>query len=276
MSADPNSNDPKTEPGAMDDAATAASTEGGHPARSTGETEPATSSFSGQGSDQQSGPKAYVDPSIAAEAKIAELEAQVAELRDRYVRAYADAENLRKRTEREKADIAKYAVTGFARDMVAIADNLGRALDAASGTDEEQSGTLKALLEGVALTDQELRKSLEKHGVRAIAAEGEIFDPHRHQAVMEQDNPAVPSGTIMQVFQEGYQIEERVLRPSMVVVAKGGPKPAKANDTDQPKPGSADVMDHTVNDADPAADTSTAERPEAAAGGAGGPDSSGS
>ena len=179
------------------------------------------------GAAASSGPKAYVDPAIAAEAKIAELEAQVAEMRDRYMRAYAESENLRKRTEREKADIAKYAVSSFARDMVAIGDNLGRAIEAANGADEEQTGPMKALLEGVALTDQELRKALEKHGVRSIAADGEIFDPHKHQAVMEQDDPSVPAGTILQVFQEGYQIEDRVLRPSMVVVAKGGAKPTK-------------------------------------------------
>lgn len=180
----------------------------------------------------QAGPKAYVDPSIAAEARIAELEAQVEEMRDRYVRAYAESENLRKRTEREKADIAKYAVSSFARDMVSIGDNLGRAIQAANASEEEQTGPMKALLEGVALTDQELRKVLENHGVRSIPAEGEIFDPHKHQAVMEQDNPSVPAGTILQVFQEGYQIEERVLRPSMVVVAKGGSKPVKSTDAE--------------------------------------------
>ena len=180
--------------------------------------------------EAQAGPKAYVDPAIAAEAKIAELEAKVEDMRDRYMRAYAESENLRKRTEREKADIAKYAVSNFARDMVAIGDNLGRAIEAANASEEEQTGPMKALLEGVALTDQELRKALEKHGVRSIPADGEIFDPHKHQAVMEQDNPSVPAGTILQVFQEGYQIEDRVLRPSMVVVSKGGAKPIKSSE----------------------------------------------
>jgi molecular chaperone GrpE len=181
---------------------------------------------------QPSGRKAYVDPSIAAEAQIADLESKVAEGHDRYMRAMAELDNLRKRTEREKADISKYAVTNFARDMVAIADNLRRAIEAAaqSAPAEEQSGPLKALLDGVALTDQELQKALEKHGVRSIPSAGQIFDPHKHQAVMEQDDPSVPAGTVLQVFQEGYQIEERVLRPSMVVVAKGGAKPVKSSD----------------------------------------------
>ena len=176
--------------------------------------------------------KAYVDPSIAAEARIAELEAQVAEMRDRYVRAYAETENIRKRSEREKADVSKYAVTNFAKDMVAIADNLARAVEAAGGSGEEQSPQMKALLDGVVLTEQELKKALEKHGVRAIAAKGEQFDPHKHQAVMEQEDASVASGTVLQVFQEGYEIGDRVLRPSMVVVSKGGAKPVKSSDAE--------------------------------------------
>ena len=200
----------------------------------------------------ESGPKAYVDPSIAAEARIAELEGEVAQLKDRYLRAYAESENLRKRTEREKADISKYAITGFARDMVAIADNLGRAIAAVNSAEEEKTGTLKALLDGVALTDQELRNALEKHGVRSIPAEGEIFDPHKHQAVMEQEDSTVSAGTILQVFQEGYKIEDRVLRPSMVVVAKGGPKP-------EPAAEAAKSPAQPANDADEGAADSTPE-----------------
>ncbi len=201
------------------------------------DTNNATSQASDSGSAEASKPeaaKAYVDPSIAAEARIAELEAQVAEMRDRYVRAYAETENVRKRSEREKADVSKYAVTGFARDMVAIADNLSRAIEAAGGSSEEQSPQMKSLLEGVVLTDQELKKALEKHGVRGIAAQGEQFDPHKHQAVMEQEDASVASGTVLQVFQEGYEIGDRVLRPSMVVVSKGGAKPIKTSDAQPP------------------------------------------
>ncbi len=199
------------------------------------------------------GPKAYVDPSIAAEANIAELEAQIAEIRDKYVRAVAENDNLRKRAEREKSDVAKYAVTKFASDMLAIADNLRRAIEAASAAPdpEEQSGSLKALLEGVALTDQELQKSLEKNGIRPIAASGEIFDPHKHQAVMEQDDASVPAGTILKVFQDGYQIEDRVLRPSMVVVAKGGAKTPKAGDVPVDNMNTSEADSQTVP---PAAD----------------------
>ncbi len=180
----------------------------------------------------QDGAQAYVDPTIAAEAKIAGLEADIADKHDRYVRVVAEMDNLRKRTEREKADTAKYAITSFARDMVAIADNLRRALAAASSSAsaEDQSGPLKGLLEGVALTDQELQKALEKHGITPIPSDGQIFDPHKHQAMMERDDPSVPSGTILQVFQDGYQIGDRVLRPAMVVVAKGGARPAKTSE----------------------------------------------
>ncbi len=193
--------------------------------------------------------KAYVDPSIAAEARIAELEAQVAEMRDRYVRAYAETENIRKRSEREKADASKYAVTNFAKDMVAIADNLGRAVEAAGGSGEEQSPQMKALLDGVLLTAQELKKALENHGVRGIDAKGAQFDPHKHQAVMEQEDASVASGTVLQVFQEGYEIGERVLRPSMVVVSKGGAKPVKSGES-EPKAAPA-----AANDAGQAADS---------------------
>jgi len=196
------------------------------------------------GAEPYEAAKSYVDPSIAAEAGIAELEAKVKQLQDKYVRALAENDNLRKRTEREKSDIAKYAVTKFAGDMVAIADNLRRALKAASDTaaQAEQSGALSALLEGVALTDQELQKAFEKNGIIEIAANGEIFDPHKHQAVMEQDNSAVPAGTILQVFQDGYQIGDRVLRPSMVVVAKGGAKPVKKSEgVDTPQEATADA-----------------------------------
>ena len=242
---------PTAEPTAADAQAAAAEGIG-----STGPTD--TSGGSGQ---KPEAAKAYVDPSIAAEARIAELEAQVAEMRDRYVRAYAETENLRKRSEREKSDVSKYAVTNFARDMVAIADNLKRAVEAAGGSETEQSPQMKALLDGVVLTDQELQKALEKHGVRSIAAKGEIFDPHKHQAVMEQDDPSVAAGTVLQVFQDGYEIGDRVLRPSMVVVSKGGAKPVKstepqpaaeapaaAND-DAAEPSNTDEVEQTGPDA---------------------------
>lgn len=158
-------------------------------------------------------------------------EAEIRDLTDRLLRAHAEMDNLRKRTEREKSDTAKYAITKFAVDMVGIRDNLQRAVDAASNPTNE-SPEMKALIDGVVLTAQELSKALERHGVQRIEAQGKPFDPHQHQAVMEQPDPNVPSGTVVQVFQDGYTIGDRVLRPAMVVVARGGQK-SSPTDTGQ-------------------------------------------
>lgn len=157
-------------------------------------------------------------------------EDKLRDMNDRLLRAHAEMDNLRKRTEREKSDTAKYAITKFALDVVTIGDNLKRAMDAA-GPEDQRSDDVKGMYEGIALTAQELTKTVEKHGVAQIPALGEIFDPHLHQAMMEQPNKEVPSGTILQVFQEGYRIGDRVLRPSMVVVARGGAKPQKEQRT---------------------------------------------
>lgn len=181
-----------------------------------------------------------------ADLRVAELEAQIAELNDRYLRVHAEMENIRKRSEREKSDVSKYAIANFARDVLGVGDNLQRAISAVANTDEEHAGALKALVEGVRLTEQELHNALDRHGVRPIPAAGELFDPNVHQAVMEQENKDVVAGSVLQVFQEGYRIGERVLRPSMVVVAKGGPKPAK-DAPDETPPAQAET-DPTVSD----------------------------
>lgn len=168
---------------------------------------------------------ASVDPTEA-------LQAENTDLKDRILRTMAEMENLRRRTEKEIKDARKFAVTSFARDMLNVGDNLSRAL--ASIPDGEKSaadGTLKSLLDGVGMTERELLNTLEKHGVKAISPEGEKFDPNFHQAMFEVPNPDVPSGMVMQVVQAGYVIGDRVLRPAMVGVSKGGPKMApKADD----------------------------------------------
>ncbi len=143
------------------------------------------------------------------------------------LRTLAEMENLRRRTEREIADTRTYAVAGFARDMLTVSDNLARALaaipeEARAGADE----TTKALMDGVGMTERELLKALEKHGVRKIDPTGERFDPNFHQAIFEVPNPEVPAGTVVQVVQAGYVIGDRVLRPAMVGVGRGGPKAA--------------------------------------------------
>ena len=167
------------------------------------------------------------EPEAANETPVAVLEAQVAELRDRFLRAVAETENVRKRAEREVADERTYGISGFARDVLAVADNLDRTLQAISAEARASAaGALKALLDGVELTERDLQKALAKNGIRQINPEGEKFNPHFHQAVFEVPDANVPAGMVAQVIQPGYAIGERVLRPAMVGVSKGGPKVA--------------------------------------------------
>ena len=154
------------------------------------------------------------------------LEAQVADLKDQILRAYAEMENVRKRGERERQDTQKYAVSKFARDILSVADNLERAIAAAPAS-ESADPVLKGLLDGVTVTERALVGILERNGITRIEAQGSLFDPHQHQAVMEHPDPSVPSGTIVRVFEAGYMIGDRVLRPASVVVAKGAPKAAQ-------------------------------------------------
>lgn len=182
------------------------------------------------------GATSYVDPSIQVEvleAKTATLEGQVRDLTDRLLRTHAEMDNIRKRQEREKQDMAKYAITKFAHDVVEISDNFHRA-KAAVKPDAEPVAALKGLLEGVDLTERAFIAMLEKHGVKRVDPQGEPFNPNFHQAVMETLDVNVPAGTVLQVFSTGYVIEDRVLRPAMVVVAKGGFKPVKPGETAKP------------------------------------------
>ena len=160
---------------------------------------------------------------------VEELQSQNAELTDRLLRLAAEMENLRKRSERDLADTRAYAITGFARDMLTATDSLSRALMVLPAeTRETADGTLKSLIEGIEMTEREMQRLLTKHGVTPIEAEGQKFDPHRHQAMFEVPDPSRPEGTVVQVVQAGFAIGDRVLRPAMVGVAKGGPKAAAA------------------------------------------------
>src|SRR5215475_6167495 len=160
-----------------------------------------------------------------AEDPAAQAAREAAEYKDRWLRALAEMENLRRRTEREVGDARQYGVTQFARDVVTVADNMERALQALDDELREKADTgVKALLDGVELTERELLKVLEKHGVQKLDPKGQKFDPHRHQAMFEVPDPSVPAGTVVQVVQAGYSIGERVLRPAMVGIAKGAPK----------------------------------------------------
>jgi molecular chaperone GrpE len=155
------------------------------------------------------------------------LEREHADMRDRLLRTLAEMENLRKRTEREVADSRLYGVTSFARDIIGVADNIRRALETVAPELRAgaQSG-VKALIDGVELTERELLKALEKNGVRQFTPQGEKFDPNLHQAMFEVPDATVPAGSVVQVVQPGYMIGERVLRPALVGVSKGGPKVA--------------------------------------------------
>jgi len=159
---------------------------------------------------------------------IAALRAEAADLKDKLLRAHAEVENIRKRSEREKEETAKYAVTRFARDIVNVGDNFQRAIDAVPAGAAEQDAALKSFLEGVTMTERELLNVLERYAIKRVQPVGEPFNPHLHQAVMEIQRSDVPAGTVVQVFQAGFTIGDRVLRPAMVAVSKGGPKPAQA------------------------------------------------
>jgi molecular chaperone GrpE len=160
-----------------------------------------------------------------ADVALETLRAENADLKDRVLRTVAEMENLRKRTEREVADTRSYAIAGFARDMLSATDALSRALMVLPAEARENAdATLKSLIDGIEMTEREMQRLLAKHGVTPIEAEGQKFDPHKHQAMFEVPDPSRPEGTVVQVVQTGFAIGDRILRPAMVGVAKGGPK----------------------------------------------------
>lgn len=179
--------------------------------------------------------KSYIMPDDPEPGSVETLQKEAAEARDRMLRTLAEMENLRKRTTREVADARLYGITGFARDVLDIADNLQRALDAVPAEARATADPgLTSLIEGVELTERSLLNALEKHGVKKLDPQGQKFDPNFHQAMYEVPDPSVPSGTVVQVMQAGYTIGERVLRPALVGVAKGGAKAAPAANTNEP------------------------------------------
>ena len=185
-----------------------------------------------QGTDMQpdAGTPQTEEARIAA--LVETLARENAEHKDRLLRTLAEMENLRKRTEREVSDMRQYGIASFARDVLAVADNMERALQALDAELRETANPgVKALLDGVELTERELLKVLDKHGVKKFEPQkGDKFDPNLHQAMYELPDPSQPAGTVAQVVQPGYMIGERMLRPALVGVAKGGPKFAPAND----------------------------------------------
>ncbi|MDE2377270.1 nucleotide exchange factor GrpE [Bradyrhizobium sp.] len=179
--------------------------------------------------------KPYVMPDDPEPGSVETLQKEAAEARDRMLRTLAEMENLRKRTTKEVADAKLYGITGFARDVLDIADNLQRALDAVPAEARATADPgLTALIEGVELTERSLLNALEKHGVKKFDPQGQKFDPNFQQAMFEVPDPSVPAGTVVQVVQAGFTIGERVLRPALVGVAKGGAKAAPAANNNEP------------------------------------------
>src|SRR6201993_998044 len=188
--------------------------------------------------DAAAPPEASATDQTPAAQQQGDAAALAAEFKDRLLRTLAEMENLRKRTEREVTDARLYGVASFARDLLGVADNMRRALDAVSPELRASAEPrVKALLDGVELTERELLKALEKNGVRQFSPRGEKFDPNLHQAMFEIPDATVPAGSVVQVVQPGYMIGDRVLRPALVGVSKGGPKPAPSppsNDNAKP------------------------------------------
>jgi len=179
--------------------------------------------------------KPYIMPDDPETGSAEALAKEAAEARDKMLRTLAEMENLRKRTAREVSDARTYGITGFARDVLDIADNLQRALDAVPAEARAAADPgLKALIEGVELTERSLHATLEKNGVKKFDPTGQKFDPNFQQAMYEVPDASVPSGTVLQVVQAGYMIGERILRPALVGVSKGGAKAAPAAANDEP------------------------------------------
>ena len=191
-------------------------------------------------SDNDNVAAAEADSGTSGESELEQLRAEVADLREKHLRALAETENTRRRAERDRLDASQYAVTRFARDMLAVSDNLQRAL--AHLPPEARAGAapaLKGVLEGVEATERQLAATLEQHGVRPISTKGAKFDPHLHQAIAEVPANGKPAGSIVDVVQTGYVISDRLLRPAMVTVARdeSGSSPGESSqppdDSDQ-------------------------------------------
>ncbi len=162
---------------------------------------------------------------LTPEAEIARLTEENAKLRDQMLRALADAENTRRRTQREREDMAKYAISDFAKELLAVADNLRRALEAVPENERRAESVLANLAEGVSATERQLLSAFEKNGIVKIDPVDQKFDPNYHQAMFEVIDSGKLPGTVAQVIQPGYVLHGRLLRPALVGVAKGEPPP---------------------------------------------------
>ena len=180
---------------------------------------------------------AMAEPETAAEAAAeteaeapadptAVLQAEIASLKDQLLRALAETENLRRRSQRERNDALKYAAVPFMRDLIGVVDNLRRAMDSVAPEALEADEHLRTLMAGLEMTETEIATVFERHHILKIDPLGERLDPHSHEAMFEVPDPETPSGTVVQVVQAGYRLHDRLLRPAQVGVAKGGPAAA--------------------------------------------------
>jgi molecular chaperone GrpE len=180
---------------------------------------------------ETNGQPAAEAPEAGAGERVAKLEAEVASLKDQLLRAMAETENTRRRAQRDREDASKYAVSSFAKDLVSVADNLRRALEAVPPEGREKDEMLKSLAVGVEATERQLLGAFERAAIKKVDPTGEPFDPNFHQVMFEIENTGKPAGTVVQVLQPGYTIHGRLLREAMVGVAKAQPENAGHVDT---------------------------------------------
>jgi molecular chaperone GrpE len=172
------------------------------------------------------------DDDFSPEDHIAELEAELAKAKDQMLRALAEAENTRRRADRDRQEAAKYGAVGLARDLLSVSDNLRRALQALPEDARDGDGWAKDLITGVELIEREFLDAFAKQGVVKIEPLGEAFDHNLHQAMFELDDPEKPAGTVVQLLQPGYRLHDRLLRAAMVGLSKGGQKAEKKKEED--------------------------------------------
>ena len=194
----------------------------------------------GSASSAEGNAETHMNDDNAAAEEIARLNAEIETLRsenqqaqDKSLRLVADMENLRRRTERDKSEFSKYAISEFARDILGVADNIRRAIEAVPDNSAASDPTLRSLVEGVEVTEKELLKALEKYQVKRFDPKGEPFNPHKHDAMTRIEVPNIPADTVVQVIHAGYMIGERVLRPAAVIVAKEPPPAEKPSGSSQ-------------------------------------------
>jgi molecular chaperone GrpE len=221
---------------------------------------------------QNAGAADMIDPVAKLSAELEAQRAESSELRDKNLRIIAEMENLRRRTERDKAEFAKYAISEFARDIVGVGDNIRRAIEAVPKEAVLTDPALRSMVEGIEVTERDLLKVLEKYQVKRFDPLGEPFNPHLHEAMTKIDVPNVPADTVVQVIHAGYMIDERVLRPAAVIVAKGGQgvdtssKPFEKPKSDEPlPPGAMKVPDDVVTSSvepEPAPQPGRPQRPD--------------